>query len=105
MPVEPVNRPKTQYLRIPNAGEDVKQENSYLLGVRMQTWQNYIRRHFVSFLQNETNLWCMIQPSWSLVFTQRKWKLGTVKKLPTAENSFTRDCQHWETKNTVPVSK
>lgn len=49
MSVEPVSRPKTQYLRIQKAGEDVEQENSYLLGVRMQAWQNYVRRHFVGF--------------------------------------------------------
>ena len=70
--------------KIPNtdnidAGENMKQHE--LTAVGDVKWYSYFGRQFGSFLQNWTYSYHAIQELWSMVFTQRSWKL-TVTQMP-----------------------
>lgn len=66
-------------LMTPNAGEDLEQEElSPIAGVNAKC---HCGRQFGTFLQTQTCSYHTIQKSYSLVFTQKTWKLKSTQKL------------------------
>lgn len=94
--------PKSGTMATPKADKNVEQQDLSFITGGNEKWHSYFCKTDWQFLTKPKSSYCMIQWSYSFIFTQRNWKVMSTKSHTlTLQKLYIHHCQNWEANQDV----